>query len=233
MTEMHINLAKYLSERVEEYYSRKTGAGPVITFSREYGCPAKIISSKLAEELTKKAILKGKEVKWKYVTKEIMAESARALQIDPEKIKYVFAYEHKGALDNVLSAHINKYYKSDKKIRNTIAKVIRNMANEGNVIIVGRGGVAITRDIQDSLHIMLEAPLDWRAARIAENYNISIQEAKKSAIDVDRKRKEFRDYFQGKGTDYTWFDVTFNCMTLSIEEIVKIISKIAEVRKLI
>ncbi|MBN2482184.1 MAG: cytidylate kinase-like family protein [Bacteroidales bacterium] len=230
---MHINLAKYLSERVEEDYSRKTEPGPVITFSREYGCPAKIIASKLADELTNKAILKGKDVKWRYITKEIMAESARALQIDPEKIKYVFAYEHKGALDSVLSSHLNKYYKSDKKIRNTIAKVIRNMANEGNVIIVGRGGVAITRDIPDSLHIMLEAPLEWRAARIAENYNISLQEARKSAIDVDKKRKEFREYFQGKGTDYTCFDTTFNCMTLSIEEIVKITCKIAEIRKLI
>lgn len=230
---MHINLAKYLSERVEKDYVKKTKPGPVITFSREYGCPAKIIASKLAEELTNKAILRGKDVRWKYITKEIMAESARMLQVDPEKIKYVFAYEHKGLLDDVLAAQSNKYYKSDKKIRNTIAKVIRNMANEGNVIIIGRGGVAITRDIQDSLHIMLEAPLEWRAARIAENYNISIQEAKRSAIDVDRKRKAFREYFQGKGSDYTRFDVTFNCMTLSIEEIIKIACKIAEVRKLI
>ena len=50
------------------------------------------------------------------------------------------------------------YYKSDLKIRTTIAKVIRKFANEGNAIIVGRGGVAITRDIPLSLHIFLEAP---------------------------------------------------------------------------
>ncbi len=230
---MHINLTKYLSERVEEDYLKKTQTGPVITFSRECGCPAKIIACKLAEGLTNKAVLKGKDIRWKYVTKEIMAESARMLQVDPEKIKYVFAYEHKSLLDDVLAAQSNKYYKSDKKIRNTIAKVIRNMADEGNVIIVGRGGVAITHDIPDSLHIMLEAPLEWRAARISEKYNTSIQEAKRSAIDIDRKRKEFREYFEGKGSDYTRFDVTFNCMTLSIEEIVKTICKIAEIRKLI
>lgn len=230
---MHINLTKYLSERVEEDYLKKTHEGPVITFSRECGCPAKIIACKLSEELTNKAVLKGKDIRWKYVTKEIMAESAKMLQVDPEKIKYVFAYEHKGLLDDVLAAQSNKYYKSDKKIRNTIAKVIRNMAYEGNVIIVGRGGVAITHDIPDSLHIMLEAPLEWRAARISENYNTSIQEAKRSAIDIDRKRKEFREYFEGKGSDYTRFDVTFNCMTLSIEEIVKIACKIAEIRKLV
>ena len=162
-----------------------------------------------------------------------MAESARALEIDPEKIKYVFDYEQKSMVDDIISAQFNKYYKSERKIRNTVAKVIRNMAYEGNVIIVGRGGVAITHDIPKSLHVMLEAPLEWRTVRIAENYKISQEEAKKSAIDVDKKRKEFREYFQGKNSDYTRFDLTINCMSFSIEEIVHIIQKVAEIRKLV
>lgn len=230
---MHINLIKYLSDRVLEEVPRKAEPGPVITISRDYGCPSKKIAARLAEELRMKTRIKGREISWKYVTKEIMAESARALQIDPERIKYVFDYEHKGIIDDALTAQFNKYYKSDKKIRNTIAKVIRNMANEGHVIIVGRGGIAITRDISNSLHVMLEAPLEWRASRISENYKISIREAKKMAIDIDHKRKEFRDYFKGKNTDYTCFDLTLNCMTLSIEEIIKIISRTAEIKKLV
>ena len=208
---MNINLVKYLSDRVVEDVARKSEPGPVITFSRQYGCPSKLVAARLVDELVRKALSKGKDTRWKYVTKEIMAESARALEVDPEKIKHVFAYEQKGILDNVITAQFNKYYKSDKKIMNTIAKVIRNMASEGNVIIVGRGGVAITRDIPNSLHIMLEAPLEWRAARISENYHVSIHEAKKSAIDIDIKRKQFREYFKGKDTDYTWFDMTLNC----------------------
>jgi cytidylate kinase len=107
------------------------------------------------------------------------------------------------------------------------------MASEGNVIIVGRGGVAITHDIPKSLHILLEAPIDWRSLRVAENYKLSFEEARKSAIEVDKKRKEFREYFQGKDTDYTRFDLTINCMAFSIEEIVHIILKVAEIRKLI
>ena len=106
------------------------------------------------------------------------------------------------------------------------------MAHEGHVIIVGRGGVAITHDIPRSLHVMLEAPLEWRTLRVAENYQISQEEAKKNAIEIDKKRKEFRDYFQGKESDYTWFDLTINCMAFSIEEIVHIILKAAEIKKL-
>ena len=230
---MHIDLMKYMSDRIHEEGGRGREPGPVITISREYGCPSKIIAGRLSEELSRKMYVKGKETRWKYVTKEIMAESARALEVEPEKIKYIFEYEQKSLMDNIVSAQFNKYYKSDKMIRNTVAKVIRNMAYEGHVIIVGRGGVAITHDIPLSLHIMLEAPIEWRILRIAENNKISPEEAKKAAIEIDKKRKEFREYFQGKETDYTWFDLTFNCMTFSIEEIVHIILKAAEIRKLV
>jgi cytidylate kinase len=230
---MNIDLLKYVSDRLNEEGGKGREPGPVITISREYGCPAKIIAARLAEELTRKLFVKGKDAKWRFVTKEIMAESAKALEIEPEKIKYVFNYEQKSMVDDIISAQFNKYYKSERKILNTIGRVIRNMASEGNVIIVGRGGVAITHDITKSLHINLEAPMEWRMVRIAESYNISEEEAKKTAIDVDKKRQEFREYFQGKDSDYTRFDLSINCMAFTIEEIVHIILKTAEIRKLV
>ncbi|HLO59363.1 MAG TPA: cytidylate kinase-like family protein [Bacteroidales bacterium] len=230
---MNIDLLKYVSDRLHDEGGKGKEPGPVITISREYGCPAKIIAGRLAEELTRKLFVKGREGKWRFITKEIMAESAKALEIEPEKIRHVFQYEQKGMVDEIISAQFNKYYKSERKILNTVAKVIRNMAGEGNVIIVGRGGVAITHDIPRSLHILLEAPLDWRALRVAENYKLTFEEAKKSALEVDKKRKEFREYFQGKDTDYTRFDLSINCMAFSIEEIVHIILKVAEIRKLV
>jgi cytidylate kinase len=230
---MQIDISKYVTDRFYEDCNHSGEQGPVITLSREYGCPSKIIAARLADELSRKLYVKGKDTRWRYITKEIMSESAKALEVDPEKIKYVFQYESKGMIDDIIAAQFSKYYKSERKIRNTIAKVIRNMACEGNVIIVGRGGVAITHDIAKSLHVMLEAPLEWRALRVAENYKISIEEARKSAIDIDKKRKEFREYFQGKNSDYTRFDITFNCMSFTIDEIVHIILKTAEIRKLI
>ena len=230
---MQIDLLKYMSDRNQQECGQFGEPGPVVTISREYGCPSKIIAARLAEELSRKMFVKGKEIKWRYITKEIMAESARALEVDPEKIKYVFQYEQKSVMDDIITAQFNKYYISERKIRNTVAKVIRNMACEGYTIIVGRGGVVLTHDIPRSLHINLEAPLDWRSARVAENFKISQEEARKNAIEIDKKRKEFRDYFQGKESDYTWFDLKFNCMTFSIEEIVSIVLKAAEIRKLI
>jgi cytidylate kinase len=230
---MNIDFGKYLSDRIQAESSRFKDPGPVITVAREYGCPAKIFARQLTEELTKKMLVKGIDTQWRYVTKEIMVESAHELELDPEKIKYVFEYEQRTSIDEILSAQLNKYYKSDRKIRNTIAQVIRNIACEGHVIIVGRGGVAITHDIPKSLHIMLEAPLEWRSLRISEKNNIPQEEARKECIEIDRKRQQFREYFQGKNTDYTTYDMKLNCMTLSMEEIVRIVIKAVEVKKLI
>ena len=230
---MQLDLVKYLTERVADDEAKASRLGPVITISREYGCPSKIIACSLVEELSKKISLKGTTTEWKVVTKEILWESARELQVDPAMIKLVFNNERRGLFDSVLFAQHDKYYKSDKKIRNTIAKVIRNMAKEGHVIIVGRGGVAITRDIPASLHIMLKAPLEWRVARISESYKIPVPEARKTAIAIDNQRKEFRESFKGKDNDYTWFDLTINCMTLSVAEIVNIIANAAAIKNLV
>lgn len=231
---MKFDLIKYMADRLQDEANDFQESGPVITISRLFGCPAKTIAKELSENLTAKAIARGiKGVEWEYITKEIMHESARELEMDPAKIKYVFDYEKKSVIDDILSAHSNKYYKSDRKIRNTVAKVIRNMAREGQVIIVGRGGVAITHDIPRSLHINLEAPLEWRVVRIAEKYDKSFEEAEKMIRDTDKNRKEFREYFEGKNTDYTQFDITFNCMTLSTKEISSIILRAIEERNLL
>lgn len=231
---MDVDLLRYMSARLREEDEGCQKAGPVITISRQNGCPAKQLAKLLSEQLNQKIVAQGKKtIEWKYVTKEILAESARELQMSPKQIKYVFDYEQKGLIDDIISAYSSKYYKSDRKIRNTIGRVIRNMACEGHMIIVGRGGVSITRDIPRSLHINLEAPLDWRCVRIAEKYDLSLDAAEKQIKDIDLKRKQFREYFEGKNTDYTWFDITFNCMTLSVQEIASIVMRAIETRSLL
>ncbi len=227
---MQGDLLNYLKKRYEESQLKKSGPGPVITITREYGCPAKTIAQRLSEVLSEYKDKAGVKCQWKWYSKEILDESARQLQLDPSKIKYVFDYEKKGMLEDFFSS-FSQYYQSDRKIRNTIGKVIREIAIQGHAIIVGRGGIAITRDLQNSLHISLVAPLEWRAAIISERYNLTLEKARSTAIDIDKKRKEFRDYFEGKNTDYTSPDITFNCMTLSVDEIVSTIIKVLELRR--
>ena len=230
---MSIDLSKYLADWYKEDPARNIYPGPVVTISRDVGCPAKRIAACLTEQLNKLKKVQSKDHPWRWISKEILEESARELQVDSSQIQHVFDYKSRGVLEDLLLAQSKDYYKSDLKIRTTIAKVIRNFANEGNAVIVGRGGVAITRDIPKSLHIFFEAPLEWRALRVSEKHDFTIEQARNYAQNIDKKRSHFRDYFQGKGTDYTRFDIKFNCMTLTQDEIINTIVGALKTRDMI
>jgi cytidylate kinase len=230
---MKIDLSKYLDEWYKEDPGKNLYPGPVVTISREVGCPAKKLAACLTERMNGLPRSRAKDHPWRWISKEIMLESARELKVDSSQIRHIFDYKSRGVLEDLLLAQSKDFYQSDLKIRTTIAKVIRNFANKGNAIIVGRGGVAITRDIPKSIHIFLEAPLEWRAMRVAEKNNFSIDQARSYALNIDKKRSHFRDFFQGKGTDYSRFDIKFNCMTLSVEEIVEIILGALKTRSMI
>lgn len=230
---MKIDLSKYLENWYKEDPAKDIFPGPVLTLSREVGCPAKKIAADLSEKLNTVKKVHAKDHPWRWIDKEIMMESARELQVDSSQIQHVFDYKSRGILEDLLLAQSKDYYKSDLKIRTTIAKVIRKFANEGNAIIVGRGGVAITRDIPLSLHIFLEAPLEWRALRVAEKHNFSIDQARSYAQNIDKKRTSFRDFFQGKGNDYTRFDLKLNCMTLETADIIDIIVGAMQTRSMV
>jgi cytidylate kinase len=230
---MKIDISKYLKDRYQETQSSQAFPGPVITIAREVGCPSKVLANHLIEKLNTSGLKNLKKTPWRCISKEILEESAKDLGVDLAEIQYVFEYKTHGVLEDLLLSHAKKFYKSDRKIRDTVAKVIRNFADEGNAVIVGRGGIAITKDIPKSLHIKLEAPLEWRALRTSEKHEMTIDQAKKYCIEIDRKRDEFRNYFQGGGNDYTRFDLTFNCMTLDAEEIASIIFEAMKIRKIV
>lgn len=230
---MKIDLSKYLDDWYKEDPGKNLYPGPVVTISREVGCPAKKVAACLTDRLNTLPKSRAKDHSWRWISKEIMLESARELKVDSSQIRHVFDYKSRGVLEDLLLAQSKDYYKSDLKIRTTIAKVIRNFANKGNAIIVGRGGVAITRDIPKSIHIFLEAPLEWRALRVAEKYDFTIDQARSYAMSIDKKRSHFRDFFQGKGNDYSRFDMKLNCMTLSVEEIIDIIIGALKTRKMV
>jgi cytidylate kinase len=230
---MKIDISKYLRDRYEAEKSAPKFAGPVITISRECGCPGKRLALTLAEKLNSLDHKFEKNIPWKWISKEILQESAKELGVDQSEIQYVFDYVSHGVLEDLLLSHSRKFYKSDRKIRNTIAKVIRGYAEEGNKIIVGRGGVAITKDIPKSLHIFLEAPLEWRALRISEKDDISIEQAKKYCIDIDKKRKQYVDFYHGIGTDYSRYDLSINSMSFDVNELSEIIISTLKIRKII
>ncbi|MCX6235044.1 MAG: cytidylate kinase-like family protein [Bacteroidetes bacterium] len=214
-------------------YSDEHESLPVVTISREAGCAGTEIAGMLALRLDALHKGKGKSQTWRVVNKEIIHDSAKALDLDPSMISQLFKGEKKGIIDDMVSSMSRKYYKSDWKIRKTITDIIRTIADLGYVIIVGRAGVVIARDYPKSLHIKLHAPQEWRTEVIQARHNISYQEARDYVNETDKSRIKLLSDFKCDKADCYLFDAVLNCKSLSKEQIVEIIIKLMEVKKII
>lgn len=212
-------LLHYMIRRFETEPQKKRSlqeAGPIITISRESGCHGNEIAILLAQKLNQSGIFKRK---WTTINKEIMEDSARELNIHTDRMNTVLKHYERSMIHEIL-ASMSRYYKTDWELKRTIRGVVHSVAGDGYAIIVGRGGAAITCSVEKALHIRLEAPVNWRANQISHKHNISLDEAREYIKTVDRKRTYFRENFICSSRKSVMFDATFNCMTLSQEDIV-------------
>ncbi len=223
---------RHLDDRSQKH-PEKTEEGPVITISREVGCSGDKFARLLAQRINRILDQQGKRQSWKWVNKQILSDSADQLGVDVSKIRYVFKAERKGTMDEIIGAISSKYYKNDRIIRKTVKKVVDQLAWQGKIIIVGRGGVAFTKNVHLSLHIKLMAPLPWRIDVISKKHGISQEAARKYVIEVDEKRKQLVDIFMEKKADDSIFDLILNCETTDIEERLTTVINILEKREII
>lgn len=230
-------LVQYMKNRFvsEAGFPKKNNSktGPVVTISREYGCPAKRLAGMLSSALNRIELEHYSKHHWHWISKEILDESAKELKLKPSMIREVANKEDSGVVDDIVMSLSYKYYPGDHKIKKTMGEVIRSFAEQGHVIIVGRGGVSIARDISDSLHLKIQAPLEWRINYVSKNQMISLTEAKKKIQTIDMQRKMISEYFEGGKVDNSAFDVIFNYMTLDDEDIIATIIRLMESKDLI
>lgn len=229
---MKKNLLKYMIDRYDTKNVKHDKKGPVVTISRDYGCEGNIIARRLIEEIETDLSAAKRDYIWQWINKELLEFSAKELDIPTFKIEQLSTSENKGLFSDIITS-FGQHYSNDKTVKKTLLKVIASFADVGHVIIVGRGGVSIARDIKRSIHISLEAPLDWRVVRISKKRNMPIKDVKKITMDFDHKRKVLRDYYFGRKTDNTIFDVILNTMTLSEDEIVYTILELMRIRNFI
>jgi len=230
-------LIKYMKNRfkydVPTTSNIQKGTGPVVTISREYGCPAKQIAEKLSLALNQIEAQNYSTHRWQWISKEILDKAAKELNLKSKLIREVVNKDQDGVVEDIVMSLRYRDYPGDIKIKKTIREVIRSFAEEGHAIIVGRGGVAITREIQHSLHIKIQAPIEWRINQVSRQQIISLSEAKKKIQHIDLQRTILRDYYQGKHLGDDAFDVIYNYLTLDEEDIISSIIRLMECKDLI
>ena len=190
--------------------------GPVITISRLTGCDGREVAAALVALLN----LRYNTSKWRWIDKDIIYHAAHELKTDTNRVETYY----QGITMNDMSEMIMAFsgtFVSDSSVKKAIREVVLSIAREGHAVIIGRGGVAITRDMTNALHIRLVAPLYWRVENVMKKKGMIIEKAEEYVIETDEKRNKMIVSFLDKKPqtlDYL-FDSTLNRSSYSIDQL--------------
>ena len=217
----------YFDSRYRESIMNKPAAedGPVITISRQAGCDARQVAENVVDNLNRKY---GQN-KWKWIDKDIVYKVAEDLNTDPNRVENFYKGLELSDASEMIMAFSGNFI-SDQRVKKAIKEVVLAMCKEGHLVLVGRGGVSIAHEIQQSLHIRLVAPFYWRVENVMKKKNMEIEAAEGFVVDTDEKRFNLIQTFLDKKPltiDYL-FDATVNRSSFSILEITDLITLMYE-----
>lgn len=102
----------------------------------------------------------------------------------------------------------------------TLRTIIMQELLQDNIAILGRGSNFLLYGLVDCLRIKLVAPEEFRIRRIAEEFNISDQEAGKMIRQSDQCREKFCEYYYGKSwSDPCHYDLVVNTAEVTMESL--------------
>lgn len=166
----------------------------VVTIEREYGSGAAEIARKLAAKLG-----------WRLWDQELTAEIARVAQVDPRSVSLC-----EERVDSTFQRLVKVFWRGSYERRAELERppfgpdrmvevgeeVMRDIAERGNCVIVGRGAPYFLRERPDSFHVFLYAPRAEKLRRI-QAQGKSQKDAEDLVDTVDRERILFVKHYFG------------------------------------
>ena len=105
-----------------------------------------------------------------------------------------------------------------------VESIIYEYAVKDNVIVIGRGGNYLMRDIPYVLRIRLTAPLELRVKRMMKEEHVGEKEARRDIARIDEARADYvRKNYGRDWEDLRHYDMVFNSGSDSYEDIAKIL----------
>ena len=158
----------------------------VITLEREYGSGGGSIARKLAERLG-----------WKLWDKDLTDELARSMNCDLAEVQcreerrdplhYRFLKSlMRGSFAGNPNAPAMRLLDADRIVAAT-CRLVKEAAEAGNGVIVGRGGACCLQERDDAYHVFVYAPVEDKIRRLRESGK-SEAEAKDLVDSVDKER---------------------------------------------
>ena len=195
---------------------------PFVTISRQAGAGGTTLAQHLVERLND--VNPDAERPWTCWDRELVERVAADHHISQELIDSLEDV-HRPWLEDFftgLSFGNGAEQPDELAVYHRVAAAIRALARLGRVVLVGRGGVCITRNMPGGVHVRLVAPQRQRIAFMMRKFNVSQDVAAQQVSRLDRNRESFyRRYWPTHPLASEMFTVTLNTADLTEDQLVE------------
>lgn len=168
-----------------------------ITISRQLGSLGTPIGREVAQRL-------GYRMVWR----EVINQAARRAGVPEVALATI---DDLGLLDVRPSPRARQAYEG------AVRELMQELADEGDVVIVGRAGQVVLADRADVLHVRIIAPTEVRVGRIASMQEIPPTAARARVRESDRTRREYlRRTYHVDWNDPELYDLVLNTKKMTV-----------------
>lgn len=203
--------------------------GRVVTVARQMGSGGSYIGYQVAKALG-----------FWYVDREIIHRAADLLNRDAVSLE---EYEEKstGIFQNLFSAFSlgapetacympEERPVDDKDLFLLESKIIRDIADKHNAVIMGHGGFYILKDRPETVHLFISAPVDFRAERVMKaDRTTDLRQARTKVEKSDQERTRFiRNMIGAEWTDARNYHLCIDSSIVGISESMRMVIEFVE-----
>ncbi len=194
----------------------------IITISREFGSGGRSIGRLVAQKLG-----------YAFYDSEIVNEVAQRSGFSPEFIREHGEYATAKSSLLYALATANQYSLGAVSMLDKLyleqTKIIKELADKGRCVIVGRCADYVLRERTDCLHVFICADEKYRAERIVKVYGENDKKPEKRLHEKDQKRKVYYRNYTGRGWGQPLnYDMSLNSGALGEELCAELIVQAAK-----
>lgn len=166
--------------------------GPCVTISRETGAGADKVSEALVDFF--QIFSDENSIPWTAFDKNLIEKILEDHHL-PQKLSQYFVEDKLSELKSMVNELLGIHPHIGVLIHTT-SRTILQLAQKGNVIIVGRAANLIAAQLKNTFNVRLVAPLEVRIQHIEDIYNMSRKDALEFIKKEDNARKHYvKSYF--------------------------------------
>lgn len=190
----------------------------VLSISRQFGAGGWTLGKSIARRLG-----------YKFISSQIINEVAKEANVSVEWIKgvekqagdWLMRYLAKMVDSSFIDRHVgdSKTDFDEKKYISFLQKIVNRIADEDNVVILGRGSQFILQGRQNTLQVLLVADIEDRIEFIRKSWNISKKEAEKAIRKREKQRDAFLNYFdKGHPNSLSLYHLIINTSKMDFDQ---------------